>query len=131
MLDPGKLFGRGMAFPPRVGEDGRMAWSVGADNIRESIRVILLTEPEERLLLPAFGGGLKQFLFQPNTTATQRLIQEAVVQALGRWEPRIQLDTVNVDADPDDARAVLVAIHYRLVATSTADQIRLRVLLGG
>jgi len=131
MLDPGKLFGRGMAFPPRVGEDGRMAWSLGADNIRENIRVILLTEPAERLMLPAFGGGLKRFLFQPNTAATQRLIQEAVVQALGRWEPRIRVATVNVDADPDDARAVLVAIHYRLVATGTSEQIRLRVLLSG
>jgi hypothetical protein len=30
------VFGKGMAFPPRVGADGRMAWSEGT-GIRESI----------------------------------------------------------------------------------------------
>lgn len=129
IVDEGKLFGRGMSFPPRVGTDGRIARSVGAENIRENIRVILLTEAQERLMLPQFGGGLKRFLFQPNTVATQRLIQEAIVQSLGRWEPRMQVESVLVDADPDDQRAVLIQIRYQLVATSAEDQLNLRVLL--
>ncbi|MDX1655184.1 MAG: GPW/gp25 family protein [Candidatus Competibacteraceae bacterium] len=131
MAGPGERFGRGMAFPPRVGADGRLVWSVGPDNIRDNIRVILLTEPQERLMLPSFGGGLKRFLFQPNTVTTQRLIQEAITQALGRWEPRIQVDRVGVETDPDDPRAALVEIRYRLVANGAFDEIRLRVLLSG
>ncbi len=39
------LFGQGLGFPPRVGADGRLVWSGGEDNVRESIRIILLTEP--------------------------------------------------------------------------------------
>lgn len=131
MLDQSTLFARGMAFPPRVGTDGRIAQSVGAENIRENIRVILLTEPQERLMLPQFGGGLKRFLFQPNTLATQRLIQEAIVQSLGRWEPRIRVERVLVDADPEDQRAVLIQIRYQLVATANKDQLNLRLLLTG
>ncbi|HKG94969.1 MAG TPA: hypothetical protein VKA84_23840, partial [Gemmatimonadaceae bacterium] len=57
-IDPGALFGRGIAFPPRVGPDGRLAWSAGEANVRESIRVILMTDERERLRLPEFGGGL-------------------------------------------------------------------------
>ena len=45
-MDGGQLYGRGMSFPPRVGPDGRIAWSEGETNIRESIQIILLTEPE-------------------------------------------------------------------------------------
>ena len=131
MSDMGRLFGRGMAFPPRVGTDGRIAQSVGAENIRENIRLILLTEPQERLMLPQFGGGLKRFLFQPSTVATQRLIQDAIVQSLGRWEPRIRVENVVVSADPDDPRAVLIQISYQLVATLNEDQLSLRVLLMG
>ena len=82
-------------------------------------------------MLPQFGGGLKRFLFQPNTVATQRLIQEAIVQSLGRWESRIRVESVLVDADPDDQRAVLIQIRYQLVATSAEDQLNLRVLLTG
>ena len=28
-MDAGRIFGRGIAFPPRVGADGRVAWSEG------------------------------------------------------------------------------------------------------
>ena len=40
LLDPGQLLGRGIAFPPRVGPDGRIAWSAGEDNIRDAIREV-------------------------------------------------------------------------------------------
>jgi phage baseplate assembly protein W len=131
MLDEGKFLGRGIAFPFRVNPDGRIAQSAGSENIRENIRIILLTEPQERLMLPQFGGGLKRFLFRPNTTATQRLIQEAIVQSLGRWEPRIRVENVTVDPDPDEAQAVQIFIRYRLVATAAEDRLALRVLLSG
>jgi len=55
--DPGKILGRGISFPPRVGADGRIEWSVGEANVRESIRIILLTEQRERVRLAEFGGG--------------------------------------------------------------------------
>ena len=129
IVDEGTLFGRGMAFPPVVGPDGRVRFSTAADNIRENIQLILLTEPQERLMLPEFGGGLKRFVFQANTTATHRLIEETIRQSLGRFEPRIRLDDVSVDADPDDSRAALAIVRYTLIANRTADQLRLRVQL--
>src|SRR5690606_6423392 len=106
---------KGISFPPRLGADGRVAWSEGPENIRESIRVILSTEPGERLMLPEFGGGLRRFLFEPNTASTRRLIEERVTQALAVWEPRIRLEGVLAEADPADARIVHVTIRYRLV----------------
>ena len=48
-MDGGQLYGRGMSFPPRVGDDGRIAWSEGETNIREAIQVILRTQERERL----------------------------------------------------------------------------------
>lgn len=128
--DEGTLFGRGIAFPPQVDADGRFAWSEGADNVRQSIRVILLTEPRERVMLPEFGGGLRRFLFQPNTPATHRLIEESITLALGRSEPRIRLDGVDVSEDPDDDRAAIADIRYTLIATRSSEQIKLRVTLG-
>ena len=51
------IFGRSLSFPPRVGADGRFVWSEGEDNIRESIAVILQTEPGERVAQPEFEIG--------------------------------------------------------------------------
>ena len=130
-MDEGQIFGRSISFPPRLGLDGRWAWSVGAENIRESIQIILQTETQERLLLPEFGGGLQPYLFEPNTVSTHRLIQETIQQALGRWEPRISVESVKVLPDPTDAQVAIVTVSYRLVATGATDQIGLTVRLAG
>lgn len=130
-MDAGDIFGRGISFPPRVGPDGRMAWSEGEENVRESIRVILLTERRERVMLPEFGGGLGQFLFEPNTVATRTLIQDRITTALARWEPRIAVESVSVDPDPTDPASAIATIVYRLVATQTRERLALSVSLTG
>lgn len=128
-MDAGKLFGRGISFPPRVGVDGHVAWSEGETNVRESIRIILLTELQERLLLPDFGGGLGIFLFEPNTITTRLLIQDRVVKALAQWEPRIIVQQVDVMPDPVDQQAAIVTITYKLVATQVQERVSLNVTL--
>ena len=129
--DAGRLFGRSIAFPPRLGPDGRWAFSEGEDNIRESIRIILTTEPGERLNLPEFGARLRGFLFSPNTPATRRLVRDEIETALRRWEPRISLTSVSVDPDEIDERTAIATVRYSLVATRAADQLQLSVSLGG
>jgi len=125
------IYGQGLSFPPRVDADGRLAWSVGDENVRESLRLILLTEPGERLMREEFGSGLRQFLFEPNTVTTRTLIRERITRAIARWEPRVQLDEVAVEAEPADARVINVTILYRLVATQTAGRIGMSLQLEG
>lgn len=124
------IFGRGISFPPRVGADGRLAWSQGEENIRESIRIILMTEQQERIMLPEFGGGLSRYLFEPNTVATRTLIADRIKKALGLWEPRIAVEAVKVEPDPGDPQAAVVAIHYKLVATQSVERMELSIRLG-
>lgn len=130
MVDVGKVFGRGIAFSTNIGEEGRVPWSEGAENIRESIRIILLTEPGERVMLPDFGAGVKRFLFQPNTVATRRLIEETIIQSLDQWEQRIEVDSVSVEEDVKDPQSALVTIRYNLIANQAGDQLQLRINLG-
>ena len=128
-MDSGKLFGRGISFPPRLGADGRWAWSEGSENIRECVQVILLTGQGERVMLPEFGGGLGQYLFEPNTVTTRALIADQIKRALTAWEPRIQIDGIQVEEDPTDAQSAVATVLYRLVATEARQSITLRVNL--
>ena len=130
-MDAGRIFGRGMAFPPRVGGDGRVAWSEGEANVRESIRIILMTEQRERVRLPDFGGGVGLYLFEPNTVATHQLIRDWVQKALARWEPRVSVSSIEVEEDPEDRRGAVVTITYKLVATQTLQALRMSVTLAG
>jgi phage baseplate assembly protein W len=130
-MDTGKLLGRGISFPPRVGPDGRVAWSEGEANVRESIRVVLMTELRERTMLPQFGGGLGQYLFEPNVVATRTRIEQQIVAALGAWEPRISVASVSVEPDPGDPRSAIAIVTYKLVATQTVERVTLSVTVAG
>jgi hypothetical protein len=114
-----------------VGPDGRLQWSEGERNVRESIQIILTTQKRERILLPEFGGSLGQYLFEPNTVATRHQIAERIQRALTQWEPRITLESVSVEADPQDPRAATAIITYKLVATGARERISLGVTLAG
>jgi len=121
------VFGRSLAFPPRVGADGRFVWSDGEANIRESITVVLKTDPGERVGVPDFGAGLGRFLFEPNNAATHARIQDAILRALTSWERRIQVESIDIAADADDAENALATITYRLVATDARERISLNI----
>jgi uncharacterized protein len=127
MLDAGQIFGRGISFPFRIGLDGRVAWSEGEINVRESIQVILLTGLNERVRLPAFGGNLSIYLFEPNTVSTRHSMQDRITKALEQWEPRILVQEVDVEPDPSDAQAAIATIMYKLVATQSLERVSLNV----
>ena len=128
-MDIKRLLGRSMSFPPRV-VDGRVAWSEGAENIRESIYVILMTAFRERIDRPAFGTGLRSLLFEPNTVATHQEMQRQITRALQRWEPRITVVSVTVVAHPSEPHEAVITIVYRLVATGAQDQMNFQMTLG-
>jgi len=131
MNNGGRIFGKGISFPPRVGSDGRVAWSEGELNVRESIRVILLTEQRERLRLANFGGSLNLYLFEPNTVTTRQLIKDRIAKELARWEPRIAVESVTVEPEEGDEQAVVATINYKLVATRASQSVSLNVVLAG
>jgi len=130
-MDAGQILGRGISFPPRVGPDGRVAWSEGEVNVRECIKVVLMTEQRERVMLSPFGGGLGQYLFEPNVVATRTRVQQQITAALAAWEPRIAVSSVTVDPDPNDPRGAIAVVTYKLVATQTIERVTLSVTLAG
>ena len=106
------ILGRGWTFPICPdGRGGNLEYLAGPDKVRQSIEIILDTEPGERIMRPQFGCGLRRYLMKPNTTATRSLIQREVAVSLKTWEPRIDVQSVDVTPGEDPA-LVLIQISY-------------------
>ena len=118
MADAGPdLIGRGWAFPIKLVPDRLRPFLGGDEKIRQSIWIILTTAPGERQMLPEFGCGIHDLVFQPNTAALRGAVQARVRDALLRWEPRIDVLDVRVDTPPADERnRLLIRIDYRVRA---------------
>jgi uncharacterized protein len=99
-----------IAFPIHFDGSGRTAQSGDDEHVRHLIEQVLFTSPGERVNRPAFGTGLLQLVFAPNSnelaTATQFLVQGSLQQQLGDL---IQVDAVRVESE--DA-SLKVTVEY-------------------
>lgn len=85
----------------RQKRDGDILEMTDVAAIINSLRNILLTIPGNRRMLPEFAARIYKILFEPMDELTTAKLQDAVFEAIKRWENRIVLRTVNVIADKD------------------------------
>jgi uncharacterized protein len=127
---PTDRLGTGWAFPPRPdARTGGIGTASGAALVRQSILLVLDTEPGERVMRPEFGCGLRRFLMEPNTPATRAAIAREVEASLRQWEPRVDVQAVEVTAT-DDAATVLVTVAYLHVRDRSAAVLDVPFTLG-
>jgi len=106
--------GRHLAFPFRIGPDGRTAAPTNDDaHVRDELLQLLLTSPAERLFLPEFGGGVRRLVFEPASEALRGVVKARITSALSRWlGHRLTVELIDVIWDP--ALATLeVTVQYR------------------
>ena len=112
------FIGAGWAFPLRTDATGSIALVTRERELEESIRLILATAYGERPMRPEFGCGIHEFVFAPADATTAGQIALAVRQSLARWEPRIDVDDVDVTVDSDDASVLYIDIRYSVRGTN-------------
>jgi phage baseplate assembly protein W len=112
--DP-SFVGRGFGWPMDVDHAGGIKLT---DDIDQSIRIVLLTAPGERVMRPEFGCHIWDLLFEPVTPNLLGRIGHAVRKALAQWEPRVEVEDVVPEPDPDNSALIRVLISYRVKTTN-------------
>jgi Bacteriophage baseplate protein W len=118
--NPAKAFlGVGWAFPPCVANDGSTAMAAYKQDVSEAIWIILSTNWGERVMRPTFGAGLKTFVFSAISETMMQQVQARVMDALLTWEPRIDVEDVEVTYNPADPGKLSISITYYVRVTNT------------
>jgi phage baseplate assembly protein W len=112
------FLGTGWAFPIRPGTQGRLHYESDEGKIRQSIWIILGTASGERVMRPEFGCGIHDLVFEANTPMLHGLLRVKVREAVTRWEPRIDVMEVEVEAPPDRSNLLAIRIVYRIRANN-------------
>ncbi len=112
-----EFLGQGLAFPLQVDPRGGVALARGKRDIEQAIRIILETAPGERVMRPEFGCRIYELVFAPHNAATEGLVIYYVEEALKRWEPRIELQEVEISSNSGSQATLLVEIKYLIKDT--------------
>jgi uncharacterized protein len=116
--------GRHLAFPFRIGADGRTAAPADiTDHVRGELIQLLLTAPGERPFLPSFGAGLKRLVFERNDPVAAGLANATVSRNLSAWlGQRVSVESLKVESIDS---LLQVELSYRIVASGEVRGMRL------
>jgi phage baseplate assembly protein W len=120
---PHEALGSGLQFPIRINQRGGWAVTKYEEKVKESIKVILSTAKGERVMRPDFGCNIYEFVFTTLDSTNLTLIKSAVREALLRWEPRIEINEIDVKPDTVREGRLLVYVAYTIRATNSADNL--------
>jgi phage baseplate assembly protein W len=112
------IIGAGWGFPVRIDHRrGGIELARLDVEIEEAIQIILSTPRGHRVMRPEFGSRLHELMFASINVETMATARHYVKDALGYWEPRIELVDVEAEPDPDEPSCLLILVTYRIKAT--------------
>ncbi len=120
MADAKSFLGTGWSFPPVFSPANRGAVMVSdEEDIRQSLVILFSTNPGERVMQPGYGCPLRSLMFQPLDEGTLTVMRDMVRKAVLFYEPRIDLDSVDVDPERALEGVLMVRLAYRVRSTNS------------
>lgn len=116
-----RFLGSGMKFPPQADPaTGRFAVSAGAQSVRESIYLILMTQKTERMVRPGFGSTIVEYTFMDMSETRLSMMKRDIRSDILTQEPRVSDVEIAIDPIPERG-CLMVNISYTLAESHTKD----------
>jgi phage baseplate assembly protein W len=114
------FLGTGWSFPPVFDKvTGTVQLVSDVEDIAQSLQILLSTTPGERVMQPGFGCNLDVMLFEPITTTLIAYIKDMIETAILYFEPRIELDAVQINTLQVGEGLVLIELQYTILSTNS------------
>lgn len=114
------FLGTGWGFPPSFSAGGAEVELVsGAQDIHQSLHILLSTRLGERPMQESYGCNLDDVVFKAIDHMLVSRISALISDAVVRHEPRVELQDIDVSQDPDDAGVLRIRLAYRVLATNS------------
>ena len=129
--------GLSVALPLRIDPiDGAYGLNKKVSEVAsQNLRMIILTSPGERIMYPEFGVGIRQFLFEQNTSETISAVDGKIRQQVARYAPYIKILDLTVQSPTDLYSAnqgkisnrLNIMIKYSIPSVGVVEQISIPV----
>lgn len=100
--------------------------------VRQNLKNLILTSPGERVMTPEFGVGLKQLLFENNSSDLREMMVARIYSQVGRWMPFVELLSVSfTDSDSNPKMGLnelRVRIEFNLGSLNQKDTLQITLL---
>ena len=94
------------------------------DQIKSNLINLLLTSPGERYHEPNYGVGLREILFEPNSSKNERIsvLKSKIDQNINIHIPQIEINTLDISSVDKE---LLIKISYTVLLDNDTNEISL------
>ncbi len=89
--------GKGWAFPPAFIKGQGVEMVSNEEDIEQSLRILFSTTQGERIFRFDYGCNVRQWVFEEINLSTKTMIIETIEQAIQSFEPRINVEKIEVE----------------------------------
>ncbi|EYU13877.1 GPW/gp25 family protein [Photorhabdus aegyptia] len=117
------IYGRGWTFPPQFSSQTGIIMAEGAEHVRQSMKVLFLTEPGERIMREDYGCGLNDYMFENISDELMAHIQTRIEERVLRYEPRAEITEIQVNQKINLPNTLHIQVSYALRGSDISQQI--------
>tara|TARA_B100000131_G_scaffold52352_1_gene47051 strand:- start:9300 stop:9668 length:369 start_codon:yes stop_codon:yes gene_type:complete len=112
----------GVALPlVKDNTDGFRMLKKAKDVIRQNFKMLILTNPGERVMDPEFGVGIKTFLFENFGHGTFQQIDTRIRAQTAAYLPSVSIQEINFGQTGIDENLLALRITYVIPAIAESD----------
>ncbi len=97
------------------------------ETFRQNLRMLLLTMPGERIMVPEFGVGIYGFLFDGINDDTFSLISQTIKEQVDFYMPSVNLEEINFLTSDEDStlqiNEVRISVKYNILPFNQSDEL--------
>ena len=114
------FLGKGWSFPPGFSSNGCDVQQVSEqEDIQQSLVILLGTAQGERIMREDFGCDLQSFMYEEISQSLINSLSLLITDAVLYYEPRIALNSVNIDESGQNQGEIIITIDYTIRSTNS------------
>lgn len=91
------------------------------DNIKQNLKMLILTKPGERVMDPNFGVGIERYLFEMAGNEVYAEIDSKIREQVSLYMPYINIQRVQFARDTNNENRINLSITYNVPRISLSD----------
>tara|TARA_R100000773_G_C4171403_1_gene84961 strand:+ start:71 stop:439 length:369 start_codon:yes stop_codon:yes gene_type:complete len=95
--------------------------------VKQNLKMLILTNPGERVMEPDYGVGIKQFLFENFESDVFARIDQKIREQVARYMPAVQIRKLQFANSNPDTNTLSLYLEYSIPQISTGDLLEITI----
>ena len=95
------------------------------ETIKQDLKMLILTNPGERMMNPDYGVGLRRLLFEQNTPEIGRIIGDIINKQVRTYMNFINVYDIQVFTPEENQNSIYVKLIFTIPSLNTTEELNL------